>query len=159
MTGRRRYRRSLLRLLVVLPLVLLAGFPLYWMVATATRAPDEIFADPPKLLPNLARLPHILTDATRDVPMLRWLLNSAFVAVGTTLLSLVLAVFAAYALSRFDFRGKGVFGFALFATQMLPEALLVVPLYALFLTFGLLNNLWGLVLATPPSPCPSRCGS
>src|SRR5438132_12293497 len=109
------------RALFVLPLVALAGFPLYWMVTTATRTPAEIFADHPRVLPNLARLPLIFSDATRDVPMLRWLANSAFVAIGTTVLSLALAVLAAYALSRFDFRGKGAFGFALFATQMLPE--------------------------------------
>jgi multiple sugar transport system permease protein len=69
------------------------------------------------------------------------------IAFGTTILSLVIAILAAYALSRYRFRGKGIFGFALFATQMLPEALLVVPLYSVFLQFGLLDNLAGLVLS------------
>lgn len=151
---KRRTRQSLVRGLIILPFVLLAGFPLYWMVTTATRTPEEIFADRPSLLPDLARIPAIFTAATDGVPMLRWLGNSAFVAFGTTALSLALAVLAAYALSRFGFRGKGVFGFALFATQMLPEALLVVPLYALFLTAGLLNNLWGLVLGNTAFAMP-----
>ncbi len=142
------------RLAILAPFILVAGFPLYWMVTTATRAPAEIFADDPPLLPSLARLPGIFAEATDGVPMLRWLGNSAFVAFGTTVLSLALAVLAAYALSRFGFRGKGVFGFALFATQMLPEALLVVPLYALFLTAGLLNNLWGLVLGNTAFAMP-----
>src|SRR5690606_35817504 len=66
---------------------------------------------------------------------------------GTCGLSVWIAFFAAYALSRFKFKGKGVFGFSLFATQMLPEALLVIPFYALFITLGLLNNLGGLILA------------
>src|SRR5690606_17427265 len=78
---------------------------------------------------------------------LQWLGNSAIIAFGTTFLSLVIAILAAYALSRFKFYGKGLSSFALFATQMLPEALLVVPLFALFATLGLLNELYGLVIA------------
>ena len=52
-----------------------------------------------------------------------------------------MATLAAYALSRYKFIGKGLMGFGFFATQMLPEALLVVPLYSLFATLGLLNQL------------------
>ncbi|MET0494682.1 MAG: carbohydrate ABC transporter permease [Actinoplanes sp.] len=144
----------LVRISVVVVLAAVAGFPLYWMLATATRSPDELFGDSPHLLPDLTRLGSVFTNATDGVPMLRWLSNSAFVAGGTTVLSLVLAVLAAYALSRFRFRGRGLFGFAMFATQMLPEALIVVPLYAVFLTLGLLNNLWGLVLGNTAFAMP-----
>jgi multiple sugar transport system permease protein len=59
----------------------------------------------------------------------------------------MIAVLAGYGLSRYKFHGRGVLGFALFATQMLPEALLIVPLYALFASLSLLNGLLGLVLA------------
>lgn len=134
------------RTVTLLLLVTVAGFPLYWMLTTATRRPEEIFGETPHLLPNLTRLGDMFYSVTHGIPMLRWLTNSAFVAFGTTVLSLTLAVLAGYALSRFRFRGRGLFGFALFATQMLPEALLVVPLYTIFLTLGLLNNLWSLVL-------------
>lgn len=143
-----------LRLCTVVLLAAVVGFPLYWMLTTATRRPDEVFDGSTHLLPDLARLGAVYRNATTGVPMVRWLSNSAFVATGTTVLSIVLAVLAAYALSRFRFRGKGALGFALFATQMLPEALLVVPLYALFLTLGLLNNLWGLVLGNTAFAMP-----
>jgi multiple sugar transport system permease protein len=89
-----------------------------------------------------------------DSPFLRWMGNSAIVAAGTTVLSLVLASLAAYALSRFKFVGKGVMSFGFFATQMLPEALLVVPLYSMFLTLGLLNGLFGLVLVNTAFAMP-----
>ncbi|MFI5845551.1 carbohydrate ABC transporter permease [Catenuloplanes sp. NPDC051500] len=142
------------RVIVLAALAAVAGFPLYWMVVTATRTQDELFGGEVHWLPDLTRLGTAFTAATDGVPMLRWLTNSAFVAAGTTVLSLVLAVLAAYALSRFSWRGRGVFGFALFATQMLPEALIVVPLYAIFLTLGLLNNLWGLVLGNTAFAMP-----
>src|SRR5690606_31060296 len=87
-------------------------------------------------------------------PVGSWLLNSAIVAVGTTLASIVLAVFPAYALSRFRFTGKGALGFGLFTTQMLPEAMLVVPLYAIFGQLALLNTLGGLILANTAFTVP-----
>jgi multiple sugar transport system permease protein len=144
---RGRILRRIPRAIVVIVLVLVAGFPVYWMFTTATHSAGQIFGDHPPALPDLGRIGAVVTSATHDIPMLRWLYNSAFVAVGTSVLSLLLATLAAYALSRYKFRGKGVFGFTLFATQMLPEALLVVPLYSIFLAVGMLNNLWSLVLS------------
>ena len=86
--------------------------------------------------------------------MLLWLRNSAIVAVGTMVLSILLAILPAYALSRFRFHGKGVLGFVLFATQMLPEAMLVVPLYAIFAKLLLLDTLRGLILANAAFTVP-----
>jgi multiple sugar transport system permease protein len=138
---------SAARGLGIVVLVALAGFPVYWLFTTATHTTAELFGGHVQLLPDLGQVFSSFNDAASGVPMFRWLSNSAVVAFGTTALSLVIAILAAYALSRYRFRGKGLFGFALFATQMLPEALLVVPLYAMFLTFGLLDHLGGLVLS------------
>jgi multiple sugar transport system permease protein len=138
---------SAARGLGIVVLVALAGFPVYWLFTTATHTTAELFGGHVQLLPDLGQVFSSFNDAASGVPMFRWLSNSAVVAFGTTALSLVIAILAAYALSRYRFRGKGLFGFALFASQMLPEALLVVPLYAMFLTFGLLDHLGGLVLS------------
>ena len=99
------------------------------------------------LLPSVQRSLEIFNVFFTDVPIWRWLQNSAIVALGTTLSSLAMAILAAYGLSRFRFFGKGLLGFALFATQMLPEALLIVPMYALFMGLGLLDGYAGLILA------------
>jgi multiple sugar transport system permease protein len=135
------------RMVGIAILVVLAGFPVYWLFTTATHTTSELFGGQVQWFPDLGHLLKSFGDVVSGVPMLRWLSNSAVIAFGTTLLSLVLAILAAYALSRYRFGGKGVFSFALFATQMLPEALLVVPLYAIFLQFGLLDNLLGLILS------------
>ncbi|OUZ11609.1 sugar ABC transporter [Aeromicrobium sp. PE09-221] len=127
-------------------LVVFAAFPIYWMINTALSTDSELYRTGQSWWPTVGRIADI-PSVLSDVPILRWLGNSAVIAFGTTLLSLALAVLAAYALSRFKFYGKGVSAFFLFATQMLPEALLVVPLFALFSTLGLLNELHGLVLA------------
>ena len=135
-----------LQLAGVLALLGIAVFPIYWMLVTALTPSSELFANVPNVLPTLSEL-SVFREMFAKVPIGTWLTNSFLVAAGTTVLTLVLAVLPAYALSRFHFRGKGLLGFALFATQMLPEAMLVVPLYAIFGKLALLNTLSGLVLA------------
>ena len=144
---RRRVERALQRVAVgfsaavVLFFVL---FPVYWMFTTSLASEEDLVSIPPKLTPDLSRL-GVYRDVLRDTDVLAWMSNSLVIALGTCLLTLPMAYLAAYALSRYRFRGKGAFGFSLFATQMMPEALLVIPFYGLFLTLGLLNSLYGLV--------------
>lgn len=145
--------KHLLRLCVVLALLGAAAFPIYWMLVTSLTPSAELFAQHPRLLPKLGQLPVYQTVFSLK-PVGTWLFNSAVVAIGTTVLSISLAIFPAYALSRFRFRGKGALGFGLFATQMLPEAMLVVPLYAIFGQLSLLNTLSGLVLANAAFTLP-----
>ncbi|WP_308465837.1 carbohydrate ABC transporter permease [Rathayibacter soli] len=134
------------RILLLVLLVGFAGFPIYWMLNTALSSTNELYKSGQSLWLHLERIGDI-PAAFAKVPVGVWLGNSFWIAAGTTVLSLALGVLAGYALSRFKFYGKGIVGFLLFSTQMLPEALLVVPLYAIFTTLGLLNNLGGLVLA------------
>jgi ABC-type sugar transport system, permease component len=134
------------RYLVVLVIVVLAGFPIYWMLDTALTPNQELYGAGQSFLLQFQNLPQLFHQFTL-IPLVSWLSNSAFIASGTTIFSLILGSLTGYALSRFRFRGRGVIGFLLFVTQVLPEALVLVPLYGLFITLGLLNNLGGLVLA------------
>lgn len=153
MIGRRRLGTGI-RALLALMLTVLAGFPLYWIINTAMTPTDVLFQGGQTLVPDFSRSLHVFSVLTTDTPFLRWMANSAFVAFGTTLLSLLMATMGAYALSRYKFVGKGPMGFLFFATQMLPEALLVVPLYSLFAALGLLNQLHGLVLVNTAFAMP-----
>jgi multiple sugar transport system permease protein len=134
------------RTLAIAVLVLFAGFPIYWMLNTSLSTETDLYKTGQGVLLNLGNLSNWST-LIEGVPILNWLGNSFVVAAGTTILSLLLAIFAAYALSRYKFYGKGLAGFVFFSTQMLPEALIIVPLYAVFAGIGLLNNLGGLILA------------
>jgi multiple sugar transport system permease protein len=142
-----------LRMLAVAALLGAAVFPLYWMLVTSLTPSADLFASPPHMLPSLAGL-EVYWEAFLKISVATWLANSAIVAAGTTGLSIGLAILPAYALSRFRFRGKGLLGFGLFATQMLPEAMLVVPLYAIFGQLSLLNSLTGLILANAAFTVP-----
>ena len=150
-------RRNLgvgIRTLLALVLVVLAAFPVFWMFNTAITPNSDLYTGNQSLIPDFTRSLHAFQVLVGDTPFLRWMGHSAIVAAGTTGLSLLLAALAAYALSRYRFIGKGVFAFGFFATQMLPEALLVVPLYSMFVTLGLLNELYGLVLVNTAFAMP-----
>ena len=153
MIGNRKLGKGA-RALLALILAVLAGFPLFWIINTAITPSEILFTGKQALIPDFSRSLQLFSVLTTDTPFLRWMGNSAIVAGGTTLLSLLMALLAAYALSRYKFHGKGIMGFGFFATQMLPEALLVVPLYSLFTTLGLLNELYGLVLVNTAFAMP-----
>lgn len=136
----------LMRVILIAVLVTFAGFPIYWMATTALGTDTQLFNTGQVPYPQLSNLPDLFS-ALAEVPVLRWMSNTAIIAIGNTFLSLMLGSVLGYALSRFKFHGRGAIGFLMFMTQVIPEALLVVPLYAMFISLGLLNSLWGVILA------------
>jgi len=147
---------KLLRYLLIGLLVVLAGFPVYWMATTALSLNSELYGTGQVVWPQLQNLPELWRELVQ-VPIGLWLFNTLLIASGGTVLSLTLGSLAGYALSRFRFHGKGLVGFLLFMTQVVPEALILVPLYAMFITFGVLNSLTGLVLANVGFSLPVAC--
>jgi multiple sugar transport system permease protein len=143
--GRLRFGLTL-RIVAVLVVMGIAVFPLYWMFVTALSSDSDLFASEARLLPDFSHF-GVFVDALAEGETLRWLRNSLVVAAGTTTLSIGLGIPLGYALSRFSFRGKVVTTVVLLLTQMLPEALMVVPLFSLFNRFNLLDSLTGLILA------------
>lgn len=141
------------RVIAVLVVLGLATFPIYWMFVTALTPNAQLYSPEVAFLPDLSRL-SVFAEVIQDGELVRWLLNSFIVATGTTVLSIGLGIPLAYALSRYRFKGMLVLVLALLFTQMLPEALLVVPLFALFGEFDLLNTLQGLILANTAFALP-----
>ncbi len=78
--------------------------------------------------------------------------NSVFVTVTATLLTLIVNSMAAFALSKYRFRGRDFVLLVTVATLMVPLGVIVVPLYSVIGTVGLLNNLWGVILPTVATP-------
>lgn len=142
-----------LRFAFIAVLVLVAGFPVYWMAVTAFSDERQLYMSGQVAWPQLGNLTALIASL-QGLPVGRWMLNSLVIATGTTVVSLLLGSLAGYALSRFRFRGKGVIGFLMFMTQVVPEALILVPLYAMFISLGLLNNLIGLALANAAFSLP-----
>jgi len=75
-------------------------------------------------------------DIWSTVPLGRYFVNSLIVSVGATVLSVVVAIFAAYAVSRYRFRGRRLFTVTVLSTQMFPGILFLLPLFLLFVNIG-----------------------
>jgi len=83
---------------------------------------------------------------------LRYLWNSVFVTVVATVLTLLTNSMAAFALSKYQFRGRDAVLLLIVATLMVPLSVILVPLYSVVSTVGLLNSLWGVILPTIATP-------
>ncbi len=123
-------------------------FPVYWLVLNSFKTDLEIFAVPSTYIVERATLMHYVATFI-DRPLFKFMLNSATVAVGTTVASLVIGTLAGYALARFDYPGKMKFhvSFWILSTRMLPPIVTIIPLFLFFLSLDLLNTKTALVIA------------
>ena len=118
---------------------LAAVFPFYWMVKSSLTT-QSAFEWPPEMVPLSVSL-----DAYQNVvsgyPIIRWFLNSTYVALATTVLAVLIALNAALGLSRYRTRLTGTFGAVILITQMLPATLLVIPMFIIFRNLKLIDSL------------------
>ena len=70
------------------------------------------------------------------IPLLHYFVNSVIVSVTSTVVAVLLATFAGYAISRFEFRGRKIFSLAVLSTQMFPGILFLLPLYLIYVNVG-----------------------
>jgi len=138
-----RYSKTLLGTLIVAIYLL----PVYWMAATSLKSLRDIFAVPPSLVP----LPPVLEPYSQAVinnPLvIKAILNSVVISVGTLVLTLVLAAPAAYALARLRLRFTALALLILLLAQMLPTILIAGPLFVIFSQFGLVDSYAAVILA------------
>lgn len=118
--------------------------PFYWMIVSSLRRTADIFD--PSFLPTPPSTENY-SDVFEPVNnFARALLNSIIVAGTTTVLVLIIGVFAAYALARLDFRGKNLALSLIIATSMFPGIALVVPLLKIFTDINWINSYQALIL-------------
>jgi multiple sugar transport system permease protein len=159
-TRTRNFLGQLLTLHIPLvPFILFALFPFYFMVITSFKADGELYNL--KANPFIIQLSPMHPDYSggptlehyqlllRDTPFLTWLFNSVLVSVLATAISIVIAILAAYSLARLRFRGAPSFGTAVFITYLVPTTLLFLPLAQVVNRLGLADSVWALIVTYP----------
>jgi ABC-type glycerol-3-phosphate transport system permease component len=144
MTVRSLARRASLAIAVAV-IAFVALFPFFWMVVTSIKPDAELFTKTPSFIPahpTFARYTHLFHG---NIPT--QFRNSAIVAVGTTVLTGLIALLAGYALARYRLRLRNVLMVVILATQLLPQTVLVVPLFKVYRNAHLLNTYQGLILS------------
>jgi multiple sugar transport system permease protein len=130
-------------------IVVFGGFallPVYWMLATALTPDGKVFAYPPALFPTDVTFEHFASLAGNS-QLFDYLVNSAIVSGVTAVLSVVVSAYMAYSFSKYRYRGRRSLMYLVLSSQMFPQALLLVTLYAVFDAYDLLNTYTALVLS------------
>ena len=131
---------------VLLLMVLWTAIPFYWMIATSLKHDKEIYGYEATLIPEKPTLANYAT-VFRETPYMLYLRNSVVVAVGSTVLSMIIAVLAAYGIARLDFPGRALLARGLVFTYLVPTSLLFIPMFAMMSAFRLTDSLYGLTIA------------
>lgn len=121
-------------------------FPFYWLFTMSLQNVADYFKYPPILIPLNNPLTAYL-EYIKTSQILRWVMNSLIVSVSATIVSTIIAIFGAYSLSRFRYKGRVFFTFIVLFTQMLPGVLLVIPIYIIFGKIHLTNSLYALIIS------------
>ncbi|MGW3625970.1 carbohydrate ABC transporter permease [Streptomyces sp. NPDC000880] len=122
------------RRIVLTFLTAFALLPVYVMVSSSLKPLQDVSGKFQWIPSRLTVRPYI--DIWDTVPLARYFLNSLIVAGAATVLSVAIAVFAAYAVSRYRFRGRRVFTVTVLSTQMFPGILFLLPLFLIFVNIG-----------------------
>lgn len=125
--------------------VVFLGFPLLWLLSVSLKSPRDFAAITPRLIPRHFQWSNY-SDAFQAQGLLHSAVNSLIVAVGSMLLTVVVATPAAYALGRFRTRLRGIATGWILVSQLFPVILIVLPLFVVLRSLHLLNSLFGLVL-------------
>ncbi|MFC5924054.1 carbohydrate ABC transporter permease [Micromonospora vulcania] len=120
--------------------------PVYWVTVTAFTPATDVFRFPPRFFPERLTVENF--SALWDNPaLLRYLLNSLLVSTLTALLTVVVSAYTAYSFAKFRYRGRRSLMYLVLASQMFPQALLLITLYLVFSQVGLLNSYLALILS------------
>lgn len=145
------------RAVAVALIVLWSAFPIYWALNTSLMTNDQAQATPARYLPlpptfaNYARIFGLQADPLNPSTNLwtqlsRSILNITVECLASTVITVVIAVFGAYAFARMTFRFKSVIFYTIIATLALPAYATLIPLYQMLSNAGLVNTYTGIVL-------------
>ena len=131
--------------LILLCFILIALFPFLWLVSTSLKGSEEIFQFPPKLLPEKLTFKNFI-DVWQAIPFGKYYLNSFIVTLFIVIGNLFLGSVTGFVLARLNFRFKKLLLFIVIVSIVIPQEMILIPLYLILLNLKLTDNLLGLIL-------------
>ena len=153
--SRRRAMRSIVIWCVRIFFVVMLAFPFYWMLITTFKRSTDLYnlKNNPFLFNEPPTLEH-LRLLFNETLFLRWVGNTAFAGAVVVLITLVLAVPAAYALARLTGQWGAQVGIGVFLMYLVPPTLLFIPLSKVVAMLGLQDSLWSIIIVYPSFTIP-----
>lgn len=133
--------------LAALLLSLVFFFPLIWMILTSLKTSSEVFQTPLRFFPKSFNFSAYHLTSTQGVGLPRYFLNSVVIAVGTTLLTVLMAIPGAYGLARYKNPLNKYFLLIFLVGQMIPSSVLLAPLFIMFNNISIIDNYLAPIIA------------
>lgn len=132
---------------------LIMVFPFLWMISTSIKTPDQVYSSPPIWVPSKISMENYI-HIWKETLFSKWFLNSLIVAFFTTVFSLGLSITSSYSISRLRFRGQKTFTIWLLYTQMIPHIFILLPLFIVMRSVGLINTYASLIITNATLALP-----
>ncbi|MBE3578616.1 MAG: carbohydrate ABC transporter permease [Caldanaerobacter subterraneus] len=148
-------RKNIPKIMIYTLLILVASFfliPVLWVVLSSVKPPVELYKWPPSLFPKTITIVNFET-AFRKGNFGLYFYNSAVVTIVSTLITLVINTMAGYALAKYRFYGRDFILIAFLATLMIPLEIIMIPIFVVIKSLGMINTLWGIII--PPAATPT----
>lgn len=137
---------------LVVVFLIITLFPIYWMINTSLKYTQEIYSIKPTFFPKKITFDGYITLFTGSFPV--HLKNSLTVSLLTTVMSVFVSMLAAYAIARFQFKGKKIISRSIIYSYLMPRSVMYIPLYLFVATLGLHNSKSALYLIYPTFVIP-----
>lgn len=136
---------------LLLFLTFLFLMPIVWVICSSFKSAGELFAWPPSLFgrsPSLDNYRRALEEGHFGV----YFLNTVFVSLVATFLTIVVNVMSGYAFAKYHFKGERLLFGMVLATLMIPLEVIMIPIFKVIVAVGIYNSLWGLIIPAVASP-------
>ena len=136
---------GLIKLALILVICAFSIFPILWCLSTSLKPENQIYSMPPRWIPETITLSHY-GQILKDSNMLHYFKNTVVLATGTTLITMVVSVLAAYGFSRYKFTGSRCLIWTILFARVLPRVAVIIPYYIILKEFKMINTYRGLIL-------------
>ncbi len=145
--------KKLLAWLGALLFAIFSIYPMLYVLGVSLRGDNAFQSQTLEIITSTSTVKNFISLFTQT-DFLMWMRNSLLVATVTTFLGVAFASTSAYALSRFQFRGRNMMLFSLLATQMFPPTMLILPFYIILSKLHLIDSFFGLFLIYSSTALP-----
>jgi alpha-1,4-digalacturonate transport system permease protein len=145
-------KSNILLYITLIILVCIFIFPVIWVLLSSLKDSTELYSWPPKVFPENPTLENFIASFQKGNFGL-YFLNSAFVTVTATILTLLINTMAGYALAKYRFKGDTFLLIGFISTLMIPLEVIMTPIFSVISKLGLYNSLWGIII--PPAATPT----
>jgi alpha-1,4-digalacturonate transport system permease protein len=125
--------------------------PIVWIILCSFKDSTELYKWPPTIFPENFTFSNYIV-AFKKGKFSMYFLNSAFVAIVATIITVIINTMAGFALAKYNFKGKMFLLIAFISTLMIPLEVIMIPIFSVVKNVGLYNNIWGLIIPSAATP-------